>query len=375
MKYRKKYSYFVSAGLLMLMIILIISHKDNEPSPNVAIAEDSVNVTDEKKSYLSGRDISERETAPPGVETAEEETAFAIPETAEEETTSAVTEIPEEETASAISEIQEETQTQTEAERPPAIEGIPGYEYTYLFPADIVFASEESVKLMADIYDEIGFEGEFQPGDEAVYEFYRQKFALLLDGMVKVYDRKGNESSLYDRYIPKGPQHQIRADEIYFFDMDGDGLPELCVQGTSGIYVCKYDAGSDRYTEWWGGTNSGCMILGTRRITEDHCGDTEYLYLLNKDGYTECRIIFNIVYKYDFEKLYLVSIPDFEERVHEGKIPDSMKQQVVYDEFQCTYYLRVTCEQYEELIKGLYEAREKAKPHQVPFSYFFDSED
>jgi len=71
MKYRKKYSYFVSAGLLMLMIILIISHKDNEPSPNVAIAEDSVNVTDEKKSYLSGRDISERETAPPGLETAE----------------------------------------------------------------------------------------------------------------------------------------------------------------------------------------------------------------------------------------------------------------------------------------------------------------
>ena len=59
------------------MIILIISHKDNEPSPNVAIAEDSVNVTDEKKSYLSGRDISERETAPPGVETAEEETAIA----------------------------------------------------------------------------------------------------------------------------------------------------------------------------------------------------------------------------------------------------------------------------------------------------------
>lgn len=212
------------------------------------------------------------------------------------------------------------------------------------------------------------------------YEVYLRSFPELHDykysGVsLKVYDTKGNESSLYDRYIPKGSQHQIRADEFYFFDMDGDGLPELCVQGTSGTYVCKYDAGSDRYTEWWGTTNSGCMILGTRSISGDHCGDTEYLYLLNKDGYTECRIIFNIVHKYEFERLYLVSIPDFEERVHEGKIPDSMKQQVVYEKFRRTYYLRVTCEQYKELIKGLYEAREKAKPHKVPFSYFFDSED
>lgn len=141
MKYRKKYSYFVSAGLLVLMIILIISHKDNEPSPNVAIAEDSVNVTDEKKSYLSESDISERETVPPGAETAEEETAFAISETAEEETASAISEIQEETLFTSP-----ETQTQTEAEGPHAIEGIPGYEYTYLFPADIVFASEEFMK-------------------------------------------------------------------------------------------------------------------------------------------------------------------------------------------------------------------------------------
>ena len=38
------------------------------------------------------------------------------------------------------------------------------------------------------------------------------------------------------------------------------------------------------------------------------------------------------------------------------------------------HYLRVTEEQYEELIKGLYEARKTAEKHQVPFSYFFDSE-
>ena len=227
--------------------------------------------------------------------------------------------------------------------------------------------------LVSDIYDEIGFEGEFQSGDQTVYEFYRKKFALLLDGKVKIYDSEGNESSLYDRYIPKGRlQHQIRAEELYFFDMDGDGLPELCVQGTSGLYICKYDADADRYIEWWGTTNSGCMILGTRKMADTRSGDIDRLWLFDKDGYLECKITFNTLYQ--SERLHMVSIPDFEERVCNGKIPDFVKQQVVYDRFWHTYYLRVTEEQYEELIKGLYEARKTAEKHQVPFSYFFDSE-
>jgi len=164
---------------------------------------------------------------------------------------------------------------------------------------------------MADIYDEIGFEGEFQSGDQTVYEFYRKKFALLLDGKVKIYDAEGNESLLYDQYIPKERlQHQIRAEELYFFDMDGDGLPELCVQGTSGLYICKYDADADRYIEWWGTTNSGCMILGTRKMADTRSGDIDRLWLFDKDGYLECKITFNTLYQ--SERLYMVSIPDFE---------------------------------------------------------------
>ena len=52
-----------------------------------------------------------------------------------------------------------------------------------------------------------------------------------------------------------------------------------------------------------------------------------------------------------------------------------MKEQIVYSEVGSTYYLRVTGEQYEGLIKGLHEAEKKAEKQQVPFSYFFDPED
>jgi hypothetical protein len=355
MKNNRRYWYL--APVVLLMIVLIIGSKDKRPSSSVTITESIKQAVDENKSCQTESNISEDETLSANVETLEEETISAIAETPERETVSAGL----------------ESEKQTETEKPHAIEGIPEYEYPYLFPVDIVFASDESVKLVSDIYDEIGFEGEFQSGDETVYEFYRKKFALLLDGKVKIYDAEGNESSLYDRYIPKGRlQHQIRAEELYFFDMDGDGLPELCVQGTSGLYICKYDADADRYIEWWGTTNSGCMILGTRKMADTRSGDIDRLWLFDKDGYLECKITFNTLYQ--SERLYMVSIPDFEERVRDGKIPDFVKQQVVYDRFWHTYYLRVTEEQYEELIKGLYEARKTAEKHQVPFSYFFDSE-
>ena len=305
-------------------------------------------------------------------DTPETEMICIIPDTPEERTISAIAETGEETVSTSP-----ETQAEKGAERPHAIEGIPSYENEGRFPTDMVFASQGSVRSLADIYEEIGSEGEFQPGDETVYGFYRQKFAALLAGKVKIYDPEGNESSLYGRYvITRGHQVRIQGgDGLYFFYMDGDGLPELCVQGTSGTYVCKYDADLDRYTEWWGTTNSGCMILGTRRMGETHNGDTERLFLFDKDGYMKCKIKFDISYRYEGIRLYLVSVPDLEERVRAGQIPDTMKEQIVYSEVGSTYYLRVTGEQYEGLIKGLHEAEKKAEKQQVPFSYFFDPED
>lgn len=255
---------------------------------------------------------------------------------------------------------------------PQAIEGIPGYEDADHFPGDMVFAGQESIALLADIYREIGFEGEFQSGDKTVYDFYKQKFALLLEGRVKMYDLEGNESLLSDRYVPMIGYEEKNC-EFYFFDMDEDGAPELCVQGIAGTYVCKYEAGLNRYIEWWGTTNSGCFILGTRRIADTRNGDTERLFQLTTDGYAERIITFNISYRP--ETKYLVSIPDFEKRMSDGQIPDSMKQQILYDEFWHIYYLRVTKEQYEELIKGLHEAEKIAEKERVPLSYFFDSEE
>lgn len=329
MKCSRKYSYFMPLLLLLLIIVLNI-RDENKSLSSVTIAESSVTVMAENRSHSPESDSSA------------EETVFISPE----------------------------TEAQTEIERSCAIEGILGYEDSDHFPGDMVFASQESIEVLAEIYKEIGFEGEFQSGDKTVYNFYKQKFALLLEGKVKMYDFKGDESLLYDRYTPMRGYEDAGC-VFYFFDMDEDGLPELCVEGVFGMYVCKYDADSNQYIEWWGTTNSGCFILGTRRMAETRNGDTERFFQLTKDGDTERIITFNI--SYQPEKKYLASIPDFEERVSDGQIPDSMKQQILYDEYWHTYYLRVTKEQYKELISGLHEAEKSAEKERVSLSYFFDS--
>ncbi len=186
MKKSQKYCYLMSVLMLLLMIGLVASFKNKRPSSIATITESIEEAADENKSCQTESNISEDETLSANVETLEEETISAIPETLERETVPASL----------------ETEEQTEMERSHAIEGIPGYKYVEVFPVDLVFASDESVKFVSDLYDEIGFEGKFQSGDETVYEFYRQKFALLLDGKVTIYDTEGNESLLYDRYIP-----------------------------------------------------------------------------------------------------------------------------------------------------------------------------
>ncbi len=335
MKYNRKYKYLIYTLLLLLLAAAVMSCGNRGPS-GVTTAESDTETMD-------GGSISLTESS----DTAEETTPTS-PET--------------------------ETQAETKGEY--TAEGIPSYFKADYLPSDMAFASQESLEILTDIYHEIGYfeEYEYESGDKTVYDYYRKKFALLLEGKVKMYDSKGNESLLYDRYPLMRGYEDNPGFELYFFDMDGDGLPELCVEGVWGIYICKYDADSDRYMEWWGGTNSGGRILGTGKLSYTHhdSGDQDYFGQLDENGNTVSTIAFERSYRPG--KKYLVSVPDFEERVKDGEIPDSMKRQILHVQHPYAYYLRVTEEQFRGLIKRLNEARKAAEKERVPLSYFLDPE-
>ncbi len=247
------------------------------------------------------------------------------------------------------------------------IDGIPHYDDADRVPMDMVFAGQEALELVRDIYEEAGFAGTYQVGDPSVYDDYRERYVPVLKGEVKVYDPEGEESLLMDRYDMDDYRYTANAG-FYFFDMDGDGAPELCIEGNGGTFICRYDAGTDSYHTWWEHTNSGFTILGTRKITWSHNGDDEHFFQLDGDGGIESCITFEISYRP--ERKYLVSIPGFKEREADGQISAEVKGQVFYNRYRKAYCLRVTEGQYRELIKGLHDAKMAAKEERVPLSFF-----
>ena len=235
------------------------------------------------------------------------------------------------------------------------------------FATDVPFAGQEALDLVRDLYEEAGFAGTYQAGDRSLYDYYREKFALLLKGEVTVYDPEGEESILNGLYSMDDYRYTGNA-AFYFFDMDGDGAPELCIAGNRGTFICRYDVRTDSYHTWWEHTSSGHTILGTRKIMWDHSGDDEHFMQLDADGEIGSGVTFMNVYWP--ERRYLVSIPGFEERERDGQISAEVERQVLYDPYRGMYCLRVTEGQYDELIEGLHDARRAAWEERVPLSYF-----
>lgn len=162
------------------------------------------------------------------------------------------------------------------------------YRHIDHFPDLMVFAEPEEVELIQDIYNEIGFTAEYKEGNEEIREFYRKKYERLLREGLIAYRKDGESSIMEDRYDLK--ELVTNSPDMYFFDMDEDGAPELCIADTAGTFVCKYDPETDGYVSWYDNITSGGCILGSRKIGYSHNDDEEYLNQMDKDGQIETRI-------------------------------------------------------------------------------------
>ena len=241
------------------------------------------------------------------------------------------------------------------------------YRHIDHFPDLMVFAEPEEVELIQDIYNEIGFTAEYKEGNEEIREFYRKKYERLLREGLIVYRKDGESSIMEVRYDLK--ELVTNSPDMYFFEMDEDGAPELCIADTAGTFVCKYDPETDGYVSWYDNITSGGCILGSRKMGYTHNDDEEYLFQMDEDGQNEIVIEYAALI---WPNRYIVSVPGYEERLRSGQIPESMKKKLYYDEYEREYFIRVTKEQYKDLIKGLHDARKQAEEHTVPLSYFIE---
>lgn len=241
---------------------------------------------------------------------------------------------------------------------------------------DIDYADEETFQTLMEIYEGIDFYGEYKKGDTGVYNYYKEKYAELIKGEGKITDEEkigydGQNEFLLEDYRNDTEELEF----VYFFDMDEDGLPELCFEASYGTYVVKYIPDTDQYIIWWGHRGTSFSITGSRKIqySHDFGSDTFYSFeQLNEKGGTEITAAFWIEPDtVTGEYSYIVSLPVYEEESREPDIQKEFKKQLDDGTDKESYEFRVTKKQYEKLTENYFDAQRFTWREEVHISYFF----
>ncbi|MDE6214309.1 MAG: hypothetical protein K2M70_12645 [Lachnospiraceae bacterium] len=233
------------------------------------------------------------------------------------------------------------------------------YETSAYDPVDYV--DEEFYAEIKDIYKSIDFTASFDPGDVTKYGLYKKKFKEFMDGERTVRIKEtGEEQYIYEmaefRMDFEPGEYDAGKYCYYFFDINGDEDPELCVTNKARfVYAFQYNEEQDQIVLWEEYISSAISLMGTQKlafggwsgegmIREDENGDRVFFVLFKVEGGRR--------YQNDIEEYgYLVSLPEYIE------LRNEMIEQAIYDEADERYYFRVTEEQFEELTKDYYDAR------------------
>ncbi len=246
------------------------------------------------------------------------------------------------------------------------------YTYEELFGADYV--DDELYAEIKDICKSIDWTVSFDPGDVTKYALYKEKFKNFIDGETTVRIKEtGEELPIYDlgefRTDIELEKFDIDSYSYYFFDMNGDEAPELCVTDKARyIYVFQYDEERDQIVLWKEYISGTIFLMGTQKL--GFAGGTagHGLISIDENGDRVFFVRFKEVgggpYRNDIEDYgYLVSLPEYVE------LRDDMIEQAIYEDER--YYFRVTEEQFKELTKDYNDAVKKAQDalDEVTYTY------
>jgi len=219
----------------------------------------------------------------------------------------------------------------------------------------------------------------YYPAEEIPFvdEEYKQKFWSLLQNEVPFLDREtGKEIYIKDWTDSIGMTmvQDIKSYRVryYFFDMNGDSLPELCIDNCVETTVFAYDPDTDQCITWtW---LNGKDIVGTRKVVWYPEYDIEICEFFQMDPYGDFELdtLFWAehadLYHYDIN---MVMFPNYADREKRWEITEEMKQQGVLEESSGQWFFRITDEQFEELKKPYVEALRLAreKKREVVYTY------
>ena len=145
--------------------------------------------------------------------------------------------------------------------------------------------------------------------------------------------------------------------DFYFFDINEDGAPELCINHQRGyfLYVFRYDKEKDRVFLWRSFSGGWRSLLGSGAV-DDGWSDGDYHRFTRYDevgNMTVTAWFFDDDFWLNGEIVYMVALPtyfDEQENAIEREIPEEIKKQGYCDEGWGIYYFPVTKEQYQDCL-------------------------
>ena len=265
---------------------------------------------------------------------------------------------------------------------------------------DVKIVDEKVYKIIKDIYDKIDFYGEFETGNLEVYDYYKKQYLKILKlertftANLKAYEYYNEQ--YFKTFINRRIVKKVYLNELgeikwnwdlhyrnlnnfkfYFFDMDGDGVPELGIHDVRFIYFIKYDVNSDEFILWYKTEATSLQLLGSKKLWKHSAsfGPIYYFVKLNQDGEEEYWLNFYIEPYYSAKKkkekfMYMLALPNFTDKNKNIELTETMKKQAFLKGGK--YYFRVTEEQWKELTKDFFEARKLTEKNIEKASFTYD---
>ena len=250
------------------------------------------------------------------------------------------------------------------------------YEYEEPDP-DIKFIDDIMFKYLKSEYDKINFNGEFLKGDLDVYDYYKKMFLKLLnEEMPFIYISAEKRTpyflSEYENFVTDVQMNpdNLRDYTYRFFDMDGDGTPELFLEDEKlmGLFFTfKYLIDTNEFINSSDGGNIGSG--------ESWRCSSHNLYTfkkLDKNNKLQYSISYFTDYRIKNNAIHLVGLPYNADEYRSIKITYDVKKQGYYDLISDNYFFRVTYEQYNELTNKWSALMWSAQKNIQEVTYTFD---
>lgn len=237
----------------------------------------------------------------------------------------------------------------------------------------IPYVDDETFEVIKKAYEQVDFFGEFESGNEAVYDEYKEKYKELLENDGLVFDEKAGTSIPFSQIDDIGRYMERNETVYYFFDIDGDDLPELSVHiYGQGIYALDYDTEKDAFSVWYPMGSYAYSLIGTRKVQWHGNGHWLAFYLLDESGEEACYTFFFGMQKSAESYLAAAMMPKYSEKEKNLKLTKAMKSQGIYTRSGSEWYFRITKEQYDELSKPYWEAYDRAEEKKKEVTYTYE---